>query len=215
MNFLKGVRETVLRSKAMKMQVLQVILCCNNCGYPPDEDRIVHWRIYLVVRKSPPLAVRVDMHPGGRDGQFGELKLKKVKYLYSKNYAAGFEVQAVQNWTPVTFLSMLQVNALDYYYYAPGPHGCRYWCTMVLRCMEVVGFIQPGSALRFEQYIAQLNYEDPEKYPLPLIKGTFLRLSPEVQRFAQENADRTTIMYDPNYGYYRPNAPGTSMQLWT
>ncbi|KLO18096.1 hypothetical protein SCHPADRAFT_900081 [Schizopora paradoxa] len=60
-------------------------------------------------------------------------------------------------------------------FWTPGPSGCRYWCTMVLRCMERVGFVQMGSATGFEQYIYILNSQDPVKYPLPLRKGIFLR----------------------------------------
>lgn len=176
MNFLRNVKTSLLNTKGMGMPVLKVILCCNNCGYPPNEDRVVHWRIYLVVRDQPQLAIRVDMKCGGADGRVGTLKMEEVPYHYSQGYAAGYEIDVVRKyWTPRLFESMLKAYALDAYYYGPGPSGCRYWCTMVLRCMSSVGFLPPGSNVGFETQIAYLNAKDPVKYPLPLYKGIFTK----------------------------------------
>ena len=163
----------------MDMQVLQVVPCCTPVGDPSNE--LVHWRIFLVVRKSPPLAIRADMQPGGSNGRYGQLQLDEVPYLYSQNIAAGTEIDAKPNstygnrWSATTFRTMLYDQSLDSYYYAPGPKGCRFWCTMVLRSMEMVGFLPSGSSMSFERYVAAINYQYPRKFPLPLIKGTFPR----------------------------------------
>lgn len=142
----------------------------------PTPSGGVHWRLFLQVSANPDKSVRVDCKPGGSDFHTGNVVLDPVNYAYSSKTVAIAKCNLAYPMTPETFRNMLGYYGLLIYRYAPGPKGCRFWCQTVLEYLTMLGFLAPGVKANFEQYIGNCHMRQPQRYPLPVIRGTFGKL---------------------------------------
>ncbi|KLO09592.1 hypothetical protein SCHPADRAFT_559590 [Schizopora paradoxa] len=134
----------------------------------------VHWRLFLQYSMNPAKSLRVDCKPTGSDFRTGLVTYDFVEYAYSAKSVAGMCFQLSHPMALASFGHMLVYYNLHKYQYAPGVFGCRYWCQMVLEYMIALGFIAADSKERFEGYIASMNRQQPQIFPLPIIKGSFI-----------------------------------------
>ncbi|KLO09591.1 hypothetical protein SCHPADRAFT_559576 [Schizopora paradoxa] len=134
----------------------------------------VHWRLYLQYSDHPAKSIRVDCKPSGDDLRTGKVVFDLVDYAFSSKTAAGMMFKLLRPISVLSFWRMLCHYNIQTYRYAPGVYGCRYWCQIVLKCLEVLGFLAPGEMALFLGYIADRNRKEPNVYPLPIIRGEFL-----------------------------------------
>lgn len=176
--YLDNVKDMVLLRKSFKASdwertVAGLVLS----GLPVAEDpkSVLHWRVKLSLDDGR--SIMLDMTPcgaGNLDIMLGILVIECRNANFSAEQPISiFSADTLFKPTVRTVINLLQGFQRHHYKFDETGSGCRYWCSVVIGDLERCRIIPDGTLERFENVVVELAKSNPDRFPMPVRKGTF------------------------------------------